>query len=257
MFVTTAGRTNDQMIEKAKETAQNLDVEYIPRRKKSIYFLQSEMNSDCIVVGKERLELFGKGEIHPFFFHPNSAMFRIKRWMYGEHDPFLDAVQLSEGMSFLDCTLGLAADSIVASCHVGESGKVTGLEGQKSLAYLVKEGLNSWDSNLSLMNDAMKRIRVLNENALSYLKRLKNESVDCIYFDPMFDERILESDGIKALGRFAIYEDLQEEAVEEALRVARHRVVLKDHYKSNRFEKFGFQVHRRKTAKFHYGFIEK
>jgi hypothetical protein len=257
MFVTTAGRTNEYMIEKATETAAILGVEYLPRKKRSIQSLQNEMDSDCIVVGKERHELFSKGETQPFFFHPNSAMFRIKRLMNKEHDPFADASCLTEGMSFLDCTLGLASDSIVASYLVGKTGKVVGVEGQPFLAYLIKIGLCKWDSGLSVMNEAMKRIHVVNENALHVLKSLPNESFDCVYFDPMFEESVLESDGIKALGQFALYDELHKETVREALRVTRQRVVLKDHYKSSRFEKFGFQVLRRKSAKFHFGWIEK
>ncbi|MCQ6277831.1 class I SAM-dependent methyltransferase [Bacillus sp. EB600] len=257
MFVTTAGRTNQEMIKKAREMAGNLKVDYIPRNKKSIHYLQMQANSECMVVGKERIELFGKGESQPFFFHPNSAMFRIKRLMKREHDPFVDAACLIEGTSFLDCTLGLASDSIVASYLVGESGSVTGVEGQPFLAFIVKSGLSTWDSGLSAMDEAMRRIIVVNENALNYLRRLPSESIDCVYFDPMFEESILESDGIKALGHFAIHEDLQEETIREAIRVSRQRVVLKDQYKSGRFQKFGFRVMRRKTAKFHYGWIEK
>jgi hypothetical protein len=257
MFVTTAGRTNEHMIERAMGTAAILGVEYIPRNKKSIQSLQKEMDSDCIVVSKERNELFAKGERQPFFFHPNSAMFRIKRLMKQEHDPFADVSCLTEGMSFLDCTLGLASDSIVASYLVGETGKVIGVEGQSFLAFLVKMGLCKWDSGHSAMNDAMKRIQVVNDKALNVLQSLQNDSFDCVYFDPMFEESVLESDGIKALGQFALYDDLLEETVREALRVSRQRVVLKDHYKSSRFEKFGFRVLRRKTAKFHFGWIEK
>jgi hypothetical protein len=257
MFVTTAGRTNRQMTEKAIETAVSLGVDFIPRNKKSISNLQSLADSDCIVVGKERLELFGKGANQPFFFHPNSAMFRIKRLMNGEHDPFVTASGLDKGMSFLDCTLGLASDSIVASFVVGETGKVTGVEAQPFLAYLVKTGLDSWDSGLAAMNEAMKTIHVINDNAHNILRSLQNESADIVYFDPMFEESILESDGIKTLGEFAIHEDIQEEMINEAIRVARKRVVMKDHYRSSRFEKFGFQVLRRKTAKFHFGWIEK
>jgi hypothetical protein len=257
MFVTTAGRTNQQMIQEAVKTAAILDVEYIPRKKRSIQSLQIEADSECIVVGKERLELFAKGESQPFFFHPNSAMFRIKRLMNQEHDPFADASRLSKGMSFLDCTLGLASDSIVASFLVGETGKVLGIEGQPFLAFLVKMGLRTWESGLTKMNEAMNRVQVIHENALQILKSLPNESFDCVYFDPMFEESVLESDGIKALGQFALYDDLNEETVREALRVSRQRVVLKDHFRSSRFEKFGFQVQRRKTAKFHFGRIEK
>lgn len=257
MFVTTAGRTNQKMIEKAIITAEQLEIPYITRRKKSIQSLQKETNSGCIVVGKERLELFYQGAMHPFFFHPNSAMFRIKRLANGEYDPFAETAQLTKGMTFLDCTLGLAADSIIASYLVGEEGAVTGTEGQKYLAYIVKTGLKTWDSEQAEMNAAMARIKVINSKALDYLKTLPANTVDCVYFDPMFDEAILESDGIKALGQIALYDDLNEEIIEEALRVARTRVLLKDHYKSKRFERYRFNVIRRKTAKFHFGFLEK
>ncbi|MBY0145382.1 class I SAM-dependent methyltransferase [Neobacillus niacini] len=257
MFVTTAGRTNQQMIEKAIESAKHLEVPYIPRQKKSIHQLQKETNSECIVVGKERLELFHKDAAQPFFFHPNSAMFRIKRLARGEHDPFAEASQLTNGMTFLDCTLGLASDSIVASYLVGGEGMVTGTEGQKFLAYIVREGLKTWDSELPLMNEAMDRIKVIHSGAIDYLKTLPDNSIDCVYFDPMFEDSILESDGIKALGRFALYEDLTKETIEEALRVSKGRILLKDHYKSVRFEQYGFHVFRRKTAKFHFGIIDK
>lgn len=257
LFVTTAGRTNQQMIEKTIATANRLGVEYIPRKKKSVLRLQEERNSDCLVVGKERLELFPLGSPQPFFFHPNSAMFRIRRLLNGAHDPFAHAARLEAGMSFLDCTLGLASDSIIASFLVGDGGLVTGTEGQKYLAYVVKEGLQTWDSGLEVMNKAMARIHVIHINSLDYLKSLPRDSVDCVYFDPMFEESILESDGIKALGNLALYHDLTKDMVAEALRVARNRVILKDHFKSKRFEAFGFDVYRRKTAKFHFGVLEK
>lgn len=257
MFVTTSTRTDRQMIEKTKKTAETLAVPYVPRKKKSVNQLQNELNSNCLVVCKNRLELFEKGSPSPFFFHPNSAMFRIKRLLKGEHDPFADAAMLSKGMTVLDCTLGLGSDSIVASFLVGENGKVTGVEGQKYLAYIVQNGLRNWDSGIPVMNAAMERVSVIHSNSLDYLKSLPGNSVDCVYFDPMFEESILESYGIKALVQFAIHDDLNEELIVEALRVAKLRVVLKDHYQSNRFEKFGFQTIRRKSSKFHFGFINK
>ena len=73
----------------------------------------------------------------------------------------------------------------------------------------------------------------------------------------MFEENITESDGIKGIKGFAIYESLSEETVHHAYRVAKERVVLKDHYLSLRFKKFGFDVQVRKTAKFHFGILEK
>ncbi|MDN3016791.1 class I SAM-dependent methyltransferase [Paenibacillus sp. BSR1-1] len=257
MFVTTSGRTTQQLNEKAMDIAATLEVPYRPRNKKSVQLLQEKWDSDCLVVGKERLELFQKEEHEPFFFHPNSAMFRIKRLMRGEHDPFAEAAKLSKGMTVLDCTLGLASDSIVASFLVGKEGSVTGIEGQKYMAYIVKEGLKTWDTGIPQMNEAMERITVIQAASLDYLKGLSDDSVDCVYFDPMFEESIIGSVGIKALAHFAIYNGLDEETMEEALRVAKFRVILKDHYRSSRFERYGFQVFHRQNAKFHFGYIEK
>lgn len=257
MIVTTAGRTNEQMIEKARKVAGDLKTLYIPRQKRSVASIQIEKNDDCLVVGKSRLELYPMGELEPFFFHPNSAMLRIKRLLKGEHDPFIEAAQLKEGMSLLDCTLGLASDSIVASFIVGEKGFVNGTEANQNLAYIVQDGLRKWDSGLKEMDLAMARVKVHHRNSFDFLKEQPDNSIDCVYFDPMFEEPVLESDGIKSLSRFAVYDDLNEAIVSEALRVARKRIILKDHYRSERFEKYRFTVFRRKTAKFHFGLIEK
>jgi 16S rRNA G966 N2-methylase RsmD len=257
VFVTTAGRTNESMTTKARAIAIELKAEFIPRKKRSVSAIQEIVKDDCLVVGKDRLELFPLGAAEPFFFHPNSAMFRVKRLMKGESDPFIDAAKLQEGMSFLDCSLGLGSDSIVASFVVGESGSVTGIEARPELAYLVKNGLKAWDSGYEAINKAMDKINVMQGYSIEYLKAQEDNSVDCVYFDPMFDESILESDGIRVLTHFAVYDGLSKEVIEHAYRVARKRVVMKDHFKSSRFDEYGFNVYRRKTAKFHFGVIEK
>ena len=73
----------------------------------------------------------------------------------------------------------------------------------------------------------------------------------------MFEENIFESDGIKGVRSLAIDEALTKETMDHAYRVAKARVVLKDHFRSLRFEQFGFQVQIRKNAKFHFGILEK
>jgi 16S rRNA G966 N2-methylase RsmD len=256
MIVTTAGRTNKEMIEKAKQIANELRIRYVTRNKSSVEAIQRQWHDDVLVVGKNRLEIRPMNGDEPLFFHPNSAMFRVKRILRGESEPFLQATKLTKGMSFLDCTLGLASDSIVASTVVGESGKVTGIEGNRYIAYLVKHGLQHWDSGLEKMNEAMRRIQVIQNDYRTFLASLPDRSFDVVYFDPMFEEAILESDGIKGIKPFALYTELTEEVIAEAKRVARKRVVLKDHWKSTRFERFDFTVYVRKTAKFHFATIE-
>jgi hypothetical protein len=257
MIVTTAGRTNDEMVRQAQQIAGFMGTLYVPRKKRSVLHLMESEQDDCLVVGKNRLELYPRGEDEPFFFHPNSAMFRVKRLLRGETDPFLEAAGLTAGMSLLDCTLGLGSDSIVASFAAGSGGEVTGVEGNPVLAYIVAEGLKSWDSGLPLMNEAMRRVSVVQGDALAAMARKEESSVDCVYFDPMFEESILESDGIRGLAKFALDETLTRHMMEQALRIARKRVILKDHFRSSRFEAFGFKVFKRRSAKFHFGVIEK
>lgn len=256
MIVTTAGRTNEEMIVKAQSVAQELHVPYVRRNKEAVKDLQEQEEADVLVVGKNRLEIHLKGGSEPIFFHPNSSMFRAKRVMGGEADPFLEAVQLEAGMSLLDCTVGLASDSIIASLATGEKGRIVGLEGNRFLAYLVKHGLQEWSTDLLEMNEAMKRIQIVNKNYEAYLHCCEDNSFDVVYFDPMFPEKIEESNGIKGLRQVALYSSLTDDVIKEAKRVARNRVVLKDHWQSPRFEQFGFNVQRRKTAKFHFGVME-
>lgn len=257
LIVTTAGRTNEQMIQQAQEIASELNSLFVNRNKRSVLGLQEKYRADCLVVGKERLEFFSETERKPFFFHPNISVIRIKQIIQGKKDPFVIATNLTEGKTFLDCTLGLASDSIVASFIVGENGKVTGLEGSQSISYLVKNGLKNWKSGVFEIDEAMSRVEVIHAQSLGFLKSLKDNSFDCVYFDPMFDEQIIESDGIKSLRSLAIYEDLSDQLISQAYRVAKESVVLKDHFRSDRFEKYGFHVIRRKSAKFHFGILKK
>jgi hypothetical protein len=84
----------------------------------------------------------------------------------------------------------------------------------------------------------------------------EDNSFDVVYFDPMFQEQIDESNGINGIKAIALYTTLTPMAIQEAKRVAKQKVVLKDHWKSSRFEEHGFTVQKRKTSKFHYGTID-
>ena len=46
----------------------------------------------------------------------------------------------------------------------------------------------------------------------------------------MFEETVIESDGIKGLKHFALYHDITDETIAEAKRVARNVSFLKDHF---------------------------
>ena len=256
MIVTTAGRTNKEMTTYAKEVAEELQCSFVVRNDISVYKLHERFEQDVLVVGKNRLAIYPKGTEESFFFHPNSAMFRVKRLMRGEHDPFVQAAKLEKGMTVLDCTLGMASDSVVASYVVGEEGAITGLEGNCYMVYIMNKGLKQWCAGISEIDEAMRRIRVKKTEHFDFLKRCEDNCYDVVYLDPMFEETVIESDGIRGLKHFALYNDVTDETIAEAKRVARKRVVLKDHFRSTRFERHNFLVYKRKSAKFHFGVIE-
>lgn len=256
MIITTARKQVGTLAELVKVISNDLNAISLTRDDRSVAALVQEFEDDVLVVGKDRLTLYPKDGGTPFFYHPNSAMFRVKQFVATSYDPLVEAGKMEKGMSVLDCTLGLAADALVAKIAVGKEGHVTGVEANQLLAYLVRYGLQQWTDGPKLLLHAMKEIEVIHQSHLTYLQSCEDQSVDVIYFDPMF-EADLDSKGIAGLKSFAVYDDLTDEAIEQAKRVARKRVVLKDHYLSERFHKFHFQVQKRQHAMFHYGFIEK
>ena len=255
-IVTTAGRPDEQSLQLAVFVSQVLQAKIIPRQKRSVRKLSEVYDANVIVAGKNRFEYYAKGAEAPFFFHPNSAAFRLKRVARGEDDPMLTACALQKGDTFLDCTLGIGADSLLAAFAVGEKGKVIGVEADQNVAFIVKTGMQNYDTTELPLTACMRKIEVFHTTALDYLKKQEDDSFDVVYMDPMFEEIIEESTNFEALRYAGKHLTLTDEWVAEAKRVAKSRVVLKAHYKSDWFEKYQFQRDVRLTAKFHFGVYE-
>ena len=252
-IVTTAGRPDEHSLKLAELASQELNAEIIPRQKRSVRKLAEIYDANLIVAGKNRYEYYAKGAEAPFFFHPNSAAFRLKRVARGEEEPLLTASAIQKGDTFLDCTLGIGSDSLLAAFAVGETGKVTGLEADKNVAFIVKTGMQTYDTTELPLTGCMRNIEVIHSTALQFLKKQEDASFDVVYMDPMFEEVIEESTNFEALRFAGNHIPLTDEWVTEAKRVAKRRVVLKAHYKSGWFEQYQFQRDVRLTAKFHYG----
>lgn len=256
MIVTTARKHAELLLEKATKFSTHLNAKLVVRSEMSIEDMITFFQEDLLVVGKGKVTLYPLGGGEPFFYHPNSAMFRVKQFLKTGYDPLIETAGLKQGMSLLDCTLGLASDALVAQIAVGSSGLVTGLEASPILAFLVENGLQSWSDGDTQMLQAMKEINVIHQNHLEYLQNAAKDSYDVVYFDPMFELHLSSSKGISGLKNFAAHDDLTVEVISHAKRVARNRVVIKDHYQSTRFKRFGFTVIPRQHSAFHYGFIE-
>lgn len=251
--VTTAYRPTDGLKKDAEKVARELAIPFMERNKRSLEKMHEVLKSDVLVAAKERLEFYPVGTTEPFFFHPNSSAFRTKRPI--ENDPLIEISGLQAGDSFVDCTLGMGSDAIVASQWVGEEGMVIGCEAHETIAYVIKKGLALYDKMPHLI-DAMRRIQVVHAEAVDYLTSLPDDSVDVVYMDPMFTEEIAEASNFMPLRSTANTSQLTDAWVEQAIRTARKSVVLKAHFRSTDFEKFGFQRRIRPNTKFHYGVID-
>ena len=159
----------------------------------------------------------------------------------GKHDILVDALQLKLGDRVLDCTCGLGADAIVASCKVGATGRVRALEASPLLALLVERGMACYviDDPPDLV-PAMRRVEVLNADYADYLRREADNAWDVVYFDPMFSETIADAQGLDLVRCLAWVGSPSPADLGEARRVARCRVVMKDRRPGRLLARLGF-----------------
>ncbi|MBM7094262.1 class I SAM-dependent methyltransferase [Bacillus sp. H-16] len=261
MIVTTAPKATEIMIKNASEAARVFGAEFRPRGRNSVSNMLKKVNEPVLIAEANRLIYYKDLNTEPFFYHPNSAMFRAKSYLKTKKDPFINACGLKNGMSVADMTLGLGSDTVLASLVVGKTGKVFGTEANPVISYILKEGLRTYQTNHDLINQAMRRIKVMNRHHLDWLAEQPDSSVDVVYFDPMFEEDVKGSPGILPLKHLALSSPADGSSflkvLSEAKRVAKVRVVLKDHYRSRRFEEGSFTVSVRTSATYHFGVWEK
>lgn len=189
------------------------------------------------------------------FFHPNMAILRFVNIMRGDGDRFLKAVELDKGDSFLDATMGLGVDILIASWAVGAEGKVLALESSPLIFSLVTEGLESMKNKVfpestqsvkkqawNELSKASSYIKTIHVDHLDYLKSLPDSSIDVIYFDPMFRLTCTKSSAMKPIKTWSNPNPIKQETIEQALRVAKRRIVLKERKNSPEFSKLGFKT---------------
>lgn len=256
VVITTGGRPDERSVQLAAKARQILGYPVVERSKRSVSRMQQQYEADVLVAGKNRFELYRVGMEEPFFFHPNSAAFRLKRLLKGETDPLIEAAQLQAGDRFLDCTLGLASDSIIASFITGDNGQVTGVEADPDVAFITAKGLRTFPTDSVQLAEAMGRIEVKHSEAVDFLRQQDDSSWDIVYIDPMFHAPIVESSNFAPLRQVGVHYSLHDEWVGQALRVSKRRVVVKDHFDSPVFERFTMNRIIRPNTKFHFGFIE-
>lgn len=261
MIVTTSLRTLAADVTKACRLAQELGAEYAPRQERPLAVMQAEYHTNLMIVFEQGQPVAYQGDSR-FFFHRGMAELRILNLIRTGHDPMIKAMELSAGLSVLDCTLGLAADALVAAFVAGDAGSVLGVEASPIVAALTRWGLAELQAAGSDARAQTKlaagRIWVRNGRHQDVLAELPDNSFDIVYFDPMFRRPKAGSCGIQPLRDFAAADPLDITSLREALRVARLRVVVKETQGSREFERLGIRrIAGGRYSSVHYGILLK
>ena len=241
-FIVTTARRPDVANENfARELAVELGGQFVAREDFSFDVLRKIHGVENILLVKKNslAVVTAAGE---FFFHPNTAHLRIKNLRGGEGDRLIDALKISAGAKVLDCTLGLGSDALVAAYVVGSSGRVVATEVNPLVAEIVRHGMKNFSADTQPVVEAMRRVEVVTADCADYLRTCADNSFDAVYFDPMFRRPVEKSSGINPIRPLADDRALTVDVVQEACRVARSRVVMKEHSGSAEFARLGFSV---------------
>lgn len=245
-ILTTAQKSNEAIQEEAKALASSMHMAYIKRGKLSIPVLFNAHPCDFIAVlsGNGLTIHFPDNQQHSF--HLSMAQLRILRLQRGEGDHLINAVQTilstneitdKEEFSFLDCTIGLGSDSIVVS-YAFPQAKIKGLEGSLPIWLATSYGLAHYSHNVKSVTDALRRIEVSYDIFENYVPNLPDESIDIIYFDPMFEVPVEDSPQFKPLRGHTVESRIDDKIMEEAMRVASYGVIIKERPFSSVFQKY-------------------
>jgi len=257
LIVTTAQQTLPRIIQQAKDIADKLAVPFVPRNHYSLAALKQkyELTELIVVTTTGPIVHTPAGE---YFFHLSMAELRIKNLLNGNHDHMVTAMGLMPGMSVLDCTLGLATDAIVASFVIGEEGMIMGLESSPVITLITSYGLQNFTlASEPSITKALRRVKVENVDYSDQLAALPDNSFDVVYFDPMFRDPILKSSNVNPIRTLANRQPVTPAAINQACRVAKQKVVIKEAAGSSEFARLGMnRAVGGKYSSINYGIIE-
>lgn len=154
----------------------------------------------------------------------------------GQKDYLIESLQPEGNEIVLDTTFGLGSEAILMAAFLPE-GKVIGLEGSIHIYTIVKYGMENFETDIRWLKDALKRIELYHANFKEYIRSQPDNSFDVVYCDPMFENPVYESSAMNPLRPFAVYDTVNEEDIEEMLRIAKKKVILKSHVKDSLFKR--------------------
>ena len=227
VVVTTDRKPTQEMLKEAKEVAQRLGAPLTPRRHRTISSIMREFNRPVLVVNRDLTLTLHTLKGQKLFFHPGLFKIRLLNYLAGGKESLVEAMDLKEGETVLDCNLGLAQDALMAA-FVSKR-PVVGLEKEPVIYEIVKRGLKSFkpEGKLKVAEFAFNLVEPKLADNYQYLKALPDNSYDVVYFSPMFIKPKWKDGVMMPFREVAVKDFISPQTLKEAERVARKRVVIK------------------------------
>ena len=224
----------------AREFAAQWQGRYVARQELSLEKLRQQENVEKIVVFSVAGPVV-EGIGWRYFYHPSMAALRALQWERNGQDALVQALALQPGETVLDGTLGLGADAVLMSLVVGATGKILGVESSPWVSMITSYGLAYAEGLSPVLEAAMRRIETHCGDVLDVLRSMPAGAIDAVYLDPMFRYSVQGSSNMQPLHQIADRRPLSKELLQEACRVARRRVVVKEAVHSPEWERLGIQ----------------
>ncbi|RUM87695.1 MAG: hypothetical protein DSZ25_03150 [Thermovibrio sp.] len=227
VVVTTDVKPNREMVEEAEKLSEKLGAPLVKRRHLTISAIKREYGKNVLVVKRDLNLVLHTLKGQKLFFHPGLFKIRLLNYLRSGKEAMVEAMELCEGETILDCNLGLAQDALMAA-FVSRR-KVVGVEKEPVIYEIVKRGLERYKpkGKLKVAEFAFKLIEPHLADNYSFLRELPDKSFDIVYFSPMFVKPKWHCDVMSPFREVAPKDFISPETLKEAERVAKKRVVIK------------------------------
>ncbi|WP_067931267.1 class I SAM-dependent methyltransferase [Alicyclobacillus kakegawensis] len=242
-----------QTWERARRMGAWFGVRTVRRKNRSFARILREEGVTAVLVADAEPTWYHAQDLqHAFRFHPGMAWLRLQAMEQGRADRLLTAAGIAPGDTVLDATLGMGVDALVLAAGVSDTGRVVACESSFVLARTFTWAIRERHGYEPRLAKALARIEVQECEHGEWLSSLPDDSVDVVYFDPMFRRAPDRTTPLDVIRPFASPQPLSDRAWREACRVARKAVVLKERPRSGEFERFGI-LPDKPSARFAYG----
>ncbi|HEX4384346.1 MAG TPA: class I SAM-dependent methyltransferase [Myxococcales bacterium] len=219
--------------EEADDLARRFGLEARPRQGRPLHEILADASPrPVLVLAEKRADLYD-GNLS-YRASAGLAFLRLLRTRHGPPDPLVAAADLKPGERVLDATLGLAGDALLAAQATGTT--VVGLEQSGLRAAFTQAGLTRLPGH---GREPGRLIEVRHEDHRSFLKAQEAGSFDVVLLDPMFRVKGDAGPLFDLLRAHADHEPLTLETLNEARRVAKRGVLIKDHARGAELQRLG------------------